>query len=71
MKKKLLMSFTLVFPSQLNMNVSAKLRYMILNRNDMANTMNKKRVEVFYIMEDDTIITVTVYVFYGKWEEIK
>lgn len=31
----------------------------------------QKRVEVFYIMEDDTIITVTVYVFYGKWEEIK
>ena len=31
----------------------------------------QKRVEVFYIMEDDTIMTVTVYVFYGKWEEIK
>ncbi|MCK4277563.1 MAG: DUF4258 domain-containing protein [Desulfurellaceae bacterium] len=29
----------------------------------------QKRVEVFYIMEGDSIITVTVYVFYGKWGE--
>jgi hypothetical protein len=28
-----------------------------------------KRVEVFYIIEQIKIITVTVYVFYGKWEE--
>jgi hypothetical protein len=28
----------------------------------------QKRVEVFYTMEKDVIITVTVYVFYGKWE---
>ena len=27
-----------------------------------------KRIEVFYIIEKDKIITVTVYVFYGKWE---
>jgi hypothetical protein len=27
-----------------------------------------KRVEVFYIIEGENIITVTVYVFYGKWE---
>lgn len=29
----------------------------------------QKRVEVFYAVEEDTVITVTVYVFYGKWEE--
>lgn len=29
----------------------------------------QKRVEVFYIAERNAIITVTVYVFYGKWEE--
>ena len=29
----------------------------------------QKRVEVFYITEGSVIITVTVYVFYGKWEE--
>ncbi|MFZ2631754.1 MAG: hypothetical protein WAZ60_13645 [Desulfosalsimonadaceae bacterium] len=28
----------------------------------------QKRVEVFYILEESKIITVTIYVFYGKWE---
>ena len=28
----------------------------------------QKRVEVFYIIEENKIITVTAYVFYGKWE---
>lgn len=28
----------------------------------------QKRVEVFHTIEGDAIITVTVYVFYGKWE---
>jgi hypothetical protein len=28
----------------------------------------QKRVEVIYITEEDVIITVTVYVFYGYWE---
>ena len=27
-----------------------------------------KRVDVIYAVEDDTIITITVYVFYGFWE---
>lgn len=28
----------------------------------------QKRIEVIYLIENDKIITVTVYVFYGKWE---
>lgn len=28
----------------------------------------QKRVEVVYTIEKNVIITVTVYVFYGKWE---
>lgn len=28
----------------------------------------QKRIEVIYIMENDVAVTVTVYVFYGKWE---
>ncbi|MCL0075198.1 DUF4258 domain-containing protein [Thermodesulfovibrionales bacterium] len=28
----------------------------------------QKRVEAFYIIEENKIITATVYVFYGKWE---
>lgn len=27
----------------------------------------QKRVEVFFVTEEDVIITVTVYVFYGTW----
>ena len=27
-----------------------------------------KRVEVFFAVEGDVIVTVTVYVYYGKWE---
>jgi len=28
----------------------------------------QKRVELFYVIEGKMIVTVTVYVFYGKWE---
>lgn len=28
----------------------------------------QKRVEVIYTIEGDGIVTVTAYVFYGKWE---
>ena len=31
----------------------------------------QKKVEVFYFIEKDFVITVTVYVFYGKWEGVK
>jgi hypothetical protein len=30
----------------------------------------QKRVEVIYTVDNGSIITVTVYVFYGKWENI-
>jgi hypothetical protein len=29
----------------------------------------QKRIEVFYVVEGDCVVTVTVYVFYGKWED--
>ncbi len=29
---------------------------------------DQKRVEVFYAVEGKLIVTVTAYVFYGKWE---
>ncbi len=28
----------------------------------------QKRAEVFYTIKEEVIVTVTVYVFYGKWE---
>ena len=29
----------------------------------------QKRIQVIYTEEDDLLVTVTVYVFYGKWED--
>lgn len=29
----------------------------------------QKRVEVYYVEEAERIVTVTVYVFYGRWEQ--
>lgn len=29
----------------------------------------QRRVEVIYTMQADQVVTVTVYVFYGKWED--
>lgn len=31
----------------------------------------QKRIEVIYTIEGDRIVTVTVYVFYGNWEETR
>jgi len=28
----------------------------------------QKRVEVIYTVEDDTLVTITVYAFYGRWD---
>ncbi|MBI4482719.1 MAG: DUF4258 domain-containing protein [Acidobacteria bacterium] len=33
------------------------------------NYYEQKRVEVIYTVERDVMITVTVYVFYGIWEQ--
>jgi hypothetical protein len=38
------------------------------NRKRHGKYYEEKRVEVFYAIEGSLIITVTVYVFYGKWE---
>jgi len=28
----------------------------------------QKRVEVIYVLEEEVVVTLPVYVFYGKWE---
>ena len=38
------------------------------NQERLGKYYDQKRVEVFYVIEGNLIITVTVYVFYGKWE---
>ena len=42
----------------------------IFNYNKMWNLKHyqQKRIEVIYTIESDIIVTITVYVFYGKWE---
>jgi len=42
----------------------------VFNYNQTRNEKyyDQKRIEVYYILEGETLITVTVYVFYGKWE---
>ncbi len=37
-------------------------------RNRNGKYYEQKKVEVFYVMEESLMVTVTVYVFYGEWE---
>jgi hypothetical protein len=39
------------------------------NQKRLNKYYEQKRVEVVYTLERNVIVTVTVYVFYGKWEE--
>ena len=56
-------------------NFQAKLnrlgKYKIFPFNNTRNKVyyKQKRVEVIYFIEKSKIITVTVYAFYGKWEQ--
>lgn len=45
-----------------------KIKIYDFNQNRHNKYYSQKKVEVFYIIEGDVIVTVTVYVFYGKWE---
>jgi len=56
----------LLIPAKLNRIGKAKVYDFKQNR--QSKYYEQKRVEVFYTIEEDEIITVTVYVFYGKWE---
>ncbi len=47
---------------------SGKAKVYDFKQNRHNKYYDQKRVEVFYLIEADKIITVTVYVFYGKWE---
>jgi hypothetical protein len=38
------------------------------NQTRLGRFYEQKKIEVFYAIEGDAIVTVTVYVFYGKWE---
>ena len=46
-------------------------KYKVYEFNNQRNNLyyEQKKVEVYFIIENNIIITITVYVFYGKWEE--
>lgn len=47
----------------------AKPKCMIMGKQEWnGKSYEQKRVEVIYAVEDDVLVTVTVYAFYGKWE---
>lgn len=45
----------------------AKAKVYEYKRKRLEKYYEQKRIEVFYIEEYGKIITITVYVFYGKW----
>ena len=50
-------------------NRKAKAKVFTFKKERLGKYYEEKRVEVIYVEENDTIITVTVYVFYGEWKE--
>ena len=48
---------------------SGKAKVYVFERERHGRYYEQKRVEVFYVLERECVITVTVYVFYGKWEK--
>jgi hypothetical protein len=49
-------------------NRKAKTKVFSFKKEQLGKYYEEKRVEVIYIEEDELIITMTVYVFYGEWE---
>jgi len=45
-----------------------KAKVFLFNQERLGKYYEQKRIEVIYILENDVAVTVTVYVFYGKWE---
>jgi hypothetical protein len=56
------------FPISAKYERLGKAKIYGFNQQRQGKFYEQKRVEVFYTIEGETIITVTVYVFYGKWE---
>jgi hypothetical protein len=56
------------FPIPAKYGRTGKAKIYEFKQNRLNKYYEEKRVEVFYTIERNKIITVTVYVFYGKWE---
>ncbi|HMV94724.1 MAG TPA: DUF4258 domain-containing protein [Anaerolineales bacterium] len=49
-------------------NRKAKAKVFSFKKERLGKYYEEKRVEVIYVEEENIIITVTVYVFYGEWK---
>ena len=52
-------------------NRKGKAKVFDYNKKRLDKFYEQKRIEVIYTIESDKIITITAYVFYGKWREQK
>jgi hypothetical protein len=50
-------------------NRKAKAKVFTFKKERLGKYYEEKRVEVIYVEENNSIITVTVYVFYGEWKD--
>ena len=56
------------FPIPAKYNREGKAKVFEFKQKRHNRYYEQKLVEVYFLIEGDDIITVTVYVFYGKWE---
>lgn len=56
------------FPIPAKYGRIGKAKVYNFGQNRLDRYFEQKRVEVIYSIEENLITTVTVYVFYGKWE---
>ena len=56
------------FPIPAKYGRTGKAKIYEFKQNRLNKYYEEKRVEVFHTIERNKIITITVYVFYGKWE---
>jgi hypothetical protein len=56
------------YEAQAKNNRKCKFKVYEFNQERNGKIYKQKRVEVFYLIENEIIITVTVYVYYGNWE---
>ncbi len=50
-------------------NRLAKAKVYPYNKERLGKQYSEKRIEVVFVIEDESIVTVTVYVFYGTWSK--
>ena len=56
------------FPIPAKYGRTGKVKIYSFKKKRLGVYYQQKRVEVFYAVAGNLIITATVYVFYGKWE---